>query len=91
MSMHENLVDELVNLSPEELKKVLDALEKRLESNKQLKLAGEIIAYCRDKIAGYKRPKSIEFIKESEMPVTATGKILHRVLREKYGSWNTES
>ena len=55
------------------------------------KLASEIIDYCRDKIAGYKRPKSIEFIKDSEMPVTATGKILHRVLREKYGSWNDES
>ena len=52
-------------------------------------LAKEIIDYCRDKIAGFKRPKSIDFIPESEMPVTATGKILHRVLREKYGSWNT--
>jgi len=54
-------------------------------------LAREIIDYCRDKIAGYKRPKSIDFIEENEMPVTATGKILHRVLREKYGSWNTGS
>lgn len=47
MAMHENLVDELVNLSPEELTKVLDALEKRLESKKQLKLAGEIIKQYR--------------------------------------------
>ena len=52
-------------------------------------LARDIIDYCRDKIAGYKRPKSIDFIQEEEMPVTATGKILHRVLREKYGSWNS--
>ncbi len=49
-------------------------------------LAAEITNYCRDKIAGYKRPKTIDFIREEEMPVTATGKILHRVLREKYAS-----
>jgi fatty-acyl-CoA synthase len=44
----------------------------------------EIIDWCKDKIAGYKRPKSVSFIKEEEMPRTATGKILHRVLRERY-------
>jgi len=43
-----------------------------------------IINYCRDKMAGYKRPKKIIFIKDEEMPRTPTGKILHRVLREKY-------
>ena len=42
----------------------------------------EILDWCRDKIAGYKRPRSISFIGEEEMPRTATGKILHRVLRE---------
>lgn len=44
----------------------------------------EIIDWCRDKIAGYKRPKSVSFIKDEEMPRTATGKVLHRVLRERY-------
>ncbi|MFW6120508.1 MAG: class I adenylate-forming enzyme family protein [Petrotogales bacterium] len=43
-----------------------------------------IIDYCRDKMAGYKRPKKVIFIKDEEMPRTPTGKILHRVLREKY-------
>ncbi len=47
--------------------------------------AGTLIECCRDKIAGYKRPKQIVFIKDDEMPRTATGKILHRKLREKYG------
>jgi len=46
--------------------------------------AEQIIEYTRGKIAGYKRPKSVEFIKMDEMPRTATGKILHRVLRERY-------
>src|SRR5690349_3403473 len=41
----------------------------------------EITEWCRDKIAGYKRPRSFSFIKDHDMPRTATGKILHRVLR----------
>ena len=41
-------------------------------------------AYCKDKMAGYKRPKDIIFIESDGMPRTATGKILHRILREKY-------
>jgi len=48
----------------------------------------ELIDYCRGKIAGYKIPKSVDFIKDEEMPMTATGKILHRVLRERYGKWS---
>jgi acyl-CoA synthetase (AMP-forming)/AMP-acid ligase II len=43
----------------------------------------EILEWCKDKIAGYKRPRSAAFITEAEMPRTATGKILHRVLRER--------
>ncbi len=49
--------------------------------------ADEVTAYCKGKIAGFKVPKSIVFIKDEEMPRTGTGKNLHRVLREKYGMW----
>jgi acyl-coenzyme A synthetase/AMP-(fatty) acid ligase len=48
-------------------------------------LAESIMDYARGKIAGYKRPKSVDFIKEENMPRTATGKILHRLLRTRYG------
>ncbi|KPK89540.1 MAG: long-chain fatty acid--CoA ligase [Anaerolineae bacterium SM23_ 63] len=41
----------------------------------------EIISFCKDKIAGYKRPKEVRFISEEEMPRTGSGKILHRALR----------
>ena len=44
----------------------------------------EIINICRDKMAGYKKPKSVSFITQDEMPRTASGKILHRKLREQY-------
>ncbi|HJX03950.1 MAG TPA: AMP-binding protein [Dehalococcoidia bacterium] len=49
------------------------------QNNKQ-----EIIGYCRGKIAGYKIPKSVEFVEAGEMPRTATGKILRRKIRERY-------
>jgi acyl-CoA synthetase (AMP-forming)/AMP-acid ligase II len=45
---------------------------------------GDIIEHCRDKMANFKRPKRVIFIKDPEMPRTNTGKILHRVLRERY-------
>jgi fatty-acyl-CoA synthase len=41
----------------------------------------EIIEWCRSRIAGYKRPRSVSFIGDDEMPRTATGKIQHRQLR----------
>jgi acyl-CoA synthetase (AMP-forming)/AMP-acid ligase II len=39
---------------------------------------------CRVKLASYKRPKDIIFIKSDEMPRTPTGKILHRKLKDRY-------
>jgi len=39
---------------------------------------------CRIKLAAYKRPKKIIFIKSDEMPRTTTGKILHRKLKDRY-------
>ncbi len=48
-------------------------------------LARRIIEFTRGKMAGYKRPKSIDFVTEDDIPKTATGKILHRVLRSRFG------
>jgi acyl-CoA synthetase (AMP-forming)/AMP-acid ligase II len=44
----------------------------------------ELLDWCKDKIAGYKRPRAISFMQEADMPRTATGKIQHRVLRERF-------
>jgi acyl-CoA synthetase (AMP-forming)/AMP-acid ligase II len=44
----------------------------------------EIIAFCKDKMAGFERPKAVHFICQEEMPRTGSGKILHRALREVY-------
>jgi acyl-CoA synthetase (AMP-forming)/AMP-acid ligase II len=51
-------------------------------------LAKEIMDFTRGKLAGFKRPKSVDFINDEDMPRTPTGKILHRILREKYGKWS---
>ncbi len=53
----------------------------------QLATEQEISGFCKGKIAGYKVPRKVHFIKEEEMPRSGAGKILHRVLREKYGTW----
>ncbi len=45
----------------------------------------EIVTYCKGKTAGYKRPKRAIFITEDQMPRTPTGKILHRILRDRFG------
>ena len=43
-----------------------------------------VLQWCRERMAGYKRPKQVIFIAPDQMPRTATGKILHRILRETY-------
>ena len=45
-------------------------------------LAAELIAYCREHLAGFKVPKSIDF--ETELPRQPTGKLLKRILRDTY-------
>ena len=45
-------------------------------------LAEEILAFCRDKLAKYKTPKSIDFI--AEMPRDPNGKLYKRKLRDPY-------
>jgi long-chain acyl-CoA synthetase len=43
----------------------------------------ELIEFCRDRLANYKLPRSIEIL-EGELPKGGTGKILKKQLREKH-------
>jgi long-chain acyl-CoA synthetase len=45
--------------------------------------AEELIEFCRPRLAGYKVPRSVEFI-AGELPKGGTGKILKKHLRERY-------
>ena len=44
----------------------------------------EVLEWCKSRIAGYKRPRSVAFIREDDMPRTATGKVQHRVLKARF-------
>jgi acyl-CoA synthetase (AMP-forming)/AMP-acid ligase II len=44
--------------------------------------AEELIEFCRSHIAGYKCPRTVEFL--DSLPKTGTGKVLKRELRKKY-------
>ncbi|MEW6070466.1 MAG: AMP-binding protein [Candidatus Thermoplasmatota archaeon] len=52
--------------------------------NNEVATREEIIEFCRGKMAGYKKPKSVDFIKNEDMPRSVTGKILYRELRKRY-------
>jgi long-chain acyl-CoA synthetase len=41
----------------------------------------EIMAFCKENMAGYKRPRAIEF--RDEIPMSNVGKVLRRVLRDE--------
>lgn len=42
----------------------------------------ELIAYCRSRPAGIKRPATVDF--EAELPRTPTGKRLKRLIEDRY-------
>jgi acyl-CoA synthetase (AMP-forming)/AMP-acid ligase II len=44
----------------------------------------ELIRFARNRLAGYKCPTAVDFV--AALPRNATGKVLHRELREPY--WN---
>ena len=43
----------------------------------------EFRAWCKERMASFKCPQAVVFLTDHGMPRTATGKILHRVLRER--------
>jgi acyl-CoA synthetase (AMP-forming)/AMP-acid ligase II len=45
---------------------------------------GEIIEWCRDKMTGFKRPKTVVFA--AELPLSPVGKVMRAQVKEKYGS-----
>jgi long-chain acyl-CoA synthetase len=45
-------------------------------------LAAELISYCRDRMAHFKCPRTVDFV--AELPRTETGKLVKRLLRDQY-------
>jgi long-chain acyl-CoA synthetase len=46
----------------------------------------DLLAFARERLAGYKLPRSVDFV--AELPRTPSGKVLKRELRERYGELN---
>jgi len=68
--------------------KAVVVLKGGIEGTDELK--EEIMAFCREKIAAYKRPRSVDFIAFEDIPRTATGKVIYGALRDKYGRWSDD-
>jgi long-chain acyl-CoA synthetase len=67
----------------EEVKAVVQPMP-GIESNDDL--VEELLAYCREDLAHYKMPRSIDF--DAELPRLPTGKLYKRILRDRY--WGKE-
>lgn len=63
----------------EEVKAAVTLIDGQTESPE---LSESLIAFCREQLAGYKAPKSIDYVEE--MPRHETGKLYKRLLKDKY-------
>jgi fatty-acyl-CoA synthase len=63
----------------EEVKAVVQLLSPSEASDS---LADELVAYCRERLASYKCPRSVDF--EEELPRDPSGKLYKRLLRDRY-------
>jgi long-chain acyl-CoA synthetase len=52
--------------------------------------ADDVMAHCREQIAGYKCPRSVDF-RDAPLPLSGAGKILKRELREPYWKGYTKA
>jgi long-chain acyl-CoA synthetase len=66
---------------PEMGQSVLAVVEPAGEGPPAPGLADELIAHCRSRLAAFKCPRAVEFVRE--LPRTPTGKLLRRKLREE--------
>ncbi len=53
-------------------------------------LTAELAAWCQARLAGFKRPRAFTFLPDAEMPRNATGKMLHRVLKTRLQTEDTD-
>jgi long-chain acyl-CoA synthetase len=84
LSAHPTVADAAVFGIPNEEfgEEVKASVELVPEAEPSPQLAEELIAHCREHLAGYKAPRSIDF--EQALPRHPTGKLYKRLLREPY-------
>ena len=57
-------------------------LKKELKPSEEI--TKELRQYCEDNLARFKIPKDVLYINSDEMPRTGSGKVIHRLLRERF-------
>ncbi len=87
LATHPQVVDVAVfGVPDEEMGESLLAVV-QTQSGDESPTAEDLMAWCRDRLAGYKCPRAVEFI--AEMPRDPSGKLFKRLLREPY--WKDRS
>ena len=66
----------------ESIKAVVEPAEEGLDPAAQQELAQELVAFCREHLAKYKCPRTVDF--RDELPRSDTGKLFKRRLRDEY-------
>ncbi len=61
----------------------IEASQAVVQSEALAGMEADLKAWCKARMASFKCPQSFVFLADADMPRTATGKILHRVLRER--------
>ena len=74
---------------PEMGESVLAVVQPVLPATDESALAAELQTFCRERIAGFKVPRTVRFT--DALPRLPTGKLLKRVLRERYGGSSAAS
>ena len=71
-----------VDHAPQLIHEILELIE---ETRSQASASSQALQdFCSSRLAGYKRPRQFVFLQTHDMPRTATGKIVHRHLRQKF-------
>ena len=89
LTVHPDVVDVAVFGVPnddfgEEVKAVVQPREMPADADAAARLAGELIAYCREHLTAVKCPRSVDF--RAELPRHPTGKLYKRLLKDEYWS-----
>ncbi|MFV2014217.1 MAG: class I adenylate-forming enzyme family protein, partial [Candidatus Heimdallarchaeota archaeon] len=91
VTQHEGVLDcAALGLPDKKWGEIITAVIIPEDSNKANLTGDEIITFCKSKLSSFKVPKKVIFTSMAEMPRTASGKILHRKLRERYSELDEE-
>ena len=84
LTMHPDVLDAAVFGIPNDEfgEEVKGAVQLKVPELASVELAAVLIAHCRAHLAGYKAPRSIDFV--AALPRHETGKLYKRLLRDKY-------